>query len=86
MMIGLVEEPRTVRLVAPACMVTHVWDACSLKRTGPDPCIELQKNKSLLAWLDYLVEVFYENKSEWESECTGFDGNVFRAKFRPRRE
>jgi hypothetical protein len=85
MMIGLVEEPRTVRLPPPPTKSIHHSDPCSLKRTGPDPYIELKKNKSLLAWLDYLVYVFYETKSEWESECTGFDGDVFRAKVLHRR-
>jgi hypothetical protein len=78
-MIGLVGEPRTVKpIVAPEFRDIHGLGACSLKRTGPDPYIELKKNKSLLAWLDYLVDIFYENKSKWECECTGFDGNVLR--------
>jgi hypothetical protein len=64
MMIGLVEEPRTVKLKSLEPRKIHASVVASLKRTGPDPYIE----KRISHWLDYLVDVFYENKSEWECE------------------
>jgi hypothetical protein len=57
MMIGLVEEPRTVRLPPPPATSIHHSNPCSLKRTGPDPYIYCMENEKVIAWLDYLVYV-----------------------------